>query len=128
MRNSFGRVLGLTLVFGTLLVSPQPASAQQPASTAACNQPTAEPVVHVALPGNPFRAIATPDGCWIFVSMQGRPPLQSGVAGVAAVLGTIPVDSGPRDATLMKDGGTLFVPNFNSKTLQFVDLARARID
>jgi hypothetical protein len=43
-----------------------------------------------------------------------------------ALLGEV-MGSGPRDATVMKDGRTLFMPNFNSNTLQLVDLARVRI-
>jgi DNA-binding beta-propeller fold protein YncE len=48
-------------------------------------------------------------------------------SGAAAVVGKIPVGSGPRDATLMNDGRTLFVPNFNSNTLQLIDLKRVGI-
>ena len=35
-----------------------------------CNQPAAEPVTHVTLPGHPFAAIPTRDGCTIFVSLS----------------------------------------------------------
>ena len=48
-------------------------------------------------------------------------------SGAAAVLGTTSVGSGPRDATVMKDNRTLLVPNFNSKTLQVIDLSRLRM-
>jgi YVTN family beta-propeller protein len=49
-------------------------------------------------------------------------------SGAAAIIGTIPVGSGPRDASLTNDGKTLFVPNFNSRTLRLIDLARLRMD
>jgi YVTN family beta-propeller protein len=48
-------------------------------------------------------------------------------SGAGAVLGTIPVGSGARDATVLPDGRTLIVPNFNSKTLQVIDLMRQRV-
>jgi DNA-binding beta-propeller fold protein YncE len=48
-------------------------------------------------------------------------------SGAGAVIGTIPVGSGPRDATVLKDGRTLIVPNFNSNTLQVIDLSRLKI-
>ena len=48
-----------------------------------CNQPTPEPIAHVALPSSPFAAIPTSDGCWIFVSLQ---PMERGeVRGIAVV-------------------------------------------
>ena len=43
-------------------------------------------------------------------------------------MGTIAVGSGPHDASLTKDGRTLFVPNFNSSTLRLIDVARLRMD
>src|SRR6266536_10519 len=64
-----------------------PAFAQQ------CNQPTSDPVVQVNLPGHPFLALATSDGCWIFVSMQpGRPAVQSGVAVVRRSAGKLTLE------------------------------------
>jgi YVTN family beta-propeller protein len=48
-------------------------------------------------------------------------------SGAAAVLGTIPVGTRPRDASLTPDGRTLYVPNFDSSTLQLVDLDRLRL-
>jgi DNA-binding beta-propeller fold protein YncE len=48
-------------------------------------------------------------------------------SGAGAVIGTIPVGRGPRDATLMRDGKTLFVPNFDSAMLQVIDLSRVQI-
>src|SRR5919198_235056 len=58
-----------------------------------CNQATPEPVVNVSLPGHPFFAMESPDGCWIFVSMQpGRPALQSGVAVVRRMGGKLTLE------------------------------------
>jgi DNA-binding beta-propeller fold protein YncE len=44
--------------------------------------------------------------------------------GAAAVLGTIPAGAFPRELRVSADGRTLFVTNFNSKTLELVDLSR----
>jgi YVTN family beta-propeller protein len=43
--------------------------------------------------------------------------------GAAAVVGTIPSGSFPRELKLMPDGKTLLVTNFNSDTVEFVDLS-----
>ena len=48
-----------------------------------CNAPAADPVVSIPLPGRPFHAIATSDGCWIFVSMM---PGGTGAGAGVAVL------------------------------------------
>jgi YVTN family beta-propeller protein len=44
--------------------------------------------------------------------------------GARAVLGTILAGSFPRELNVTEDGGTLLVTNFNSDTLELVDLAR----
>jgi DNA-binding beta-propeller fold protein YncE len=106
-----------------VLIFPQLAFAQQ------CNQPTPEPVVHVSLPGNPFKAIATSDGCWIFVSMQGRPPLQSGVAvvqragGKVSLARVIPFGSSV-ELRLTNDGKMLIVTN--EDYIDFLDVDRLK--
>ena len=129
MRDSSGRAFIVCLVVCALFVFPQLTFAQQPAASAACNQPTPEPVVHVALPGHPFRAIATPDGCWIFVSMQGRPPLQSGVAVVQRTGGkltlarVIPLGSSV-ELVLTHDAKMLIVAN--DDYVDFLDVDRLK--
>jgi len=40
--------------------------------TSVCQANAAEPSVTVHLPGNPFRAVVSRDGCWVFVSLGGR--------------------------------------------------------
>lgn len=90
-------------------------AAAQPAS--GCNAPTPEPVVHVALPGNPFTPAITSDGCWVFVAMAGMPGAGAtpGVAvlkrgdGKLAVERTIPLRSGGTGAALTHDGRVLVV-------------------
>jgi YVTN family beta-propeller protein len=45
-------------------------------------------------------------------------------AGAGAVIGTIPAGAFPRELSLTKDGRTLLLTNFASKTLQLVDVER----
>ena len=45
-------------------------------------------------------------------------------SGAAAVLGTIPAGAFPRELRLTADAKTLIVTNFNSKTIELVDLGR----
>jgi DNA-binding beta-propeller fold protein YncE len=49
--------------------------------TAVCQASAAEPSVTVQLPGNPFRAVVSRDGCWVFVSLGGR----ADTAGIAVL-------------------------------------------
>lgn len=53
------------------------------AQTAVCNQPAADPIVHVHIAGQPFLALPSSDGCWIFVSFS---PPWAGASGGVAVL------------------------------------------
>lgn len=85
--------------------------------TTACNAPTAEPIVHVTLPGNPFTPVVTPDGCWIFVAMAGN-SAQGGTPGVAVLRRTsgtvtlertVPLRSGGTGAVLTHDARLLIV-------------------
>jgi hypothetical protein len=32
-------------------------------------RPARDPITHVTVPGNPFEPVATPDGCWIVVTV-----------------------------------------------------------
>ena len=43
-------------------------------------------------------------------------------AGAAKVLGKVLAGSFPRELAMMPDGRTLLVTNFNSSTLEFVDI------
>lgn len=129
MRDSFRRVLSISLVVCGLFVFPHLAFAQQPAASAACNQPAAEPVTHVALPGHPFFALATPDGCWIFVSMQGRPPLQSGVAVVQRTGGKVTlarvIPLGNSVGMVMTHDGKMLIVT-NEDYVDFLDVDRLK--
>lgn len=94
-----------------------------------CNAPTAEPVVHVALPGNPFTPVATADGCWIFVAMIGNATgSTAGVAvlsrrgGIIKLERTVPLRAGGTGAVLTHDGKTLVVAA--GASVAFLDAAR----
>src|SRR5579884_1216030 len=49
-------------------------------SDASCTAPTTSGRVTVSTPGSPFQALATHDGCWIFVSVIAQPPASPGIA------------------------------------------------
>ena len=44
-----------------------------------------------------------------------------------AILGTVPAGAFPREMRVSHDGRTLFLTNFNSKTIEMIDLARMPI-
>jgi YVTN family beta-propeller protein len=104
----------------------RPAAAQQPAG---CNGPPTEPVTFVDVPGSPFQALPSADGCWIFVSMPGGPArgqAKIGVlrraAGKVTVERTMPIQGNPTGMVLTHDGRTLIVAD--GPRLAFVDVDR----
>lgn len=92
------------------------------------------------LPGNPFQAIPTSDGCHIFVSLVGpvepgdprRPPQpgapKGGVAvvrrsgGEPSLVGVMPLEGSPYGMTLTHDGQLLIVAS--DDRVAFIDPAR----
>ncbi len=127
MYGYFARFLSVRFVCCVLLILPRLTFAQHSGEAPDCNQSSAKPVIDVALPGHPFMALATPDGCWIFVSMQqGKPPLQSGVAVVRRMHGdvtlarVIPMEDSV-GMVLSHDGEMLIVANGDYVDLLDVD-------
>jgi DNA-binding beta-propeller fold protein YncE len=112
-----------------LLISttaPATAPAQPPSR---CNQPAPDAVTHVAVDGNPFTPIPTPDGCWIFVTLahpnanaEGGVAVLSRAGGKIAVVRTIPVRGNPSGAVLTHDGTLLIVTS--GQAVAFLDVAR----
>jgi len=49
-------------------------------------------------------------------------------SGAAAILGTIPAGAFPRELRVTADGKTLLVTNFNSSTLEMIDLERLSLE
>jgi YVTN family beta-propeller protein len=131
MRGCY-RYLRISLLVSAVLLCSQATFAQQ--SAAACNQATPEPVVDVTLPGHPFFALATPDGCWIFVSMQqARPPAELGQSGVAVVRRNagkatlervVPLANNGVGMAFSRDGRMLIVTN--GDYVDFLDVDRLK--
>lgn len=92
-----------------------PAIAAPQGSPAGCNAPASDPIVNLTLPGNPFTALPTPDGCWVFVAMGGPDAPMRGVAVVRRAAGrltlerTVPLRANGTGAALTHDGRTLIV-------------------
>ena len=92
------------------LVLPAPSFAQAPSTSAVCNQPGVEPIMYVDLPGNPFMAAPTHDGCWVFVSLSG---LQTGIAvlrragGKVSLARVVAIQNHPAGMVLTHDGSLL---------------------
>jgi len=111
-RHWTARASAATALLLMLGVSPNSARAQQPA----CNDVPRQPIVMLDLPGSPFQALPTADGCWVFVSMVQ--PIRGASAGIAVLRrtgGTLSlvrvqaVNGGPTGMALTHDGRTLIV-------------------
>jgi DNA-binding beta-propeller fold protein YncE len=94
-----------------------------------CNDAPAEPVSYVPLPGHPFGVVASPDGCWLFVSVTtANPKSFDGVAllkrsrGRTELVKTFPVAGSPTGMTLTHDGKLLVVAD--GEYVVFMDAAR----
>lgn len=107
---------------------------------ATCARAAARPVAVVALPGNPFQAIPTADGCHVFVSLVGptepgdprRPPepgapmggiaVVSRAGGEPSLVRVMPLEGSPYGMTLTHDGRLLIVAS--DDRVAFIDPAR----
>ncbi len=105
-----------------------------------CAEQAAQPVSTVDLPGRPFQAIPTPDGCHVFVSLAGpvepgdprRPPEPGAPAGGVAVVGrrggtprlahVMQLEGSPYGMTLTHDGRLLIVASDDK--VAFIDTKR----
>jgi DNA-binding beta-propeller fold protein YncE len=94
-----------------------------------CNE-SAGPIVYVDVPGHPFGAVPTADGCWIFVSM---PPVERGsrggigvlrrTGGKASLMRFLDDDDAPLGMALTHDGKLLIVAN--NTNVVFLDVESA---
>jgi YVTN family beta-propeller protein len=130
MRGCFGRFLKVSFLCCALLAFPRLTFGQQSADATDCNQPSAKPVIDVALPGHPFMALATPDGCWIFVSMQqGKPPLQPGVAVIQRMHGNVTMERviplGDAVGMVLSHDGKMLMAT-NGDYVDFLDVDRLK--
>ena len=127
--NTFAALVGacaLTLLFASAARAQTRASVQAPSR---CNDAPASPVTFVPLPGHPFSTVASPDGCWLFVSLTtANPKSEDGVAllrrsrGQVEVVKVFSVEGEPTGMTLTHDGKLLVVAN--GEYVVFMDAAK----
>ena len=118
------RVVAIALLLG---IGNRSTFAQQPSTGSSCNGAPAEPISFVDVPGSPFQALPSADGCWIFVSMPGGPARGSAKIGVLRRAGgkialerTMPIDGNPTGMVLTHDGRTLIVAD--GPRVAFIDV------
>ncbi len=87
-------------------------------------------LANVPVPGAPFKAVATNDGQWIFVSLvRNSPSATAGVAvlhrqgGQICLQSVVPMALGPAGLTLTRDNRILIAAD--SINVTFIDVARA---
>ena len=80
------------------------------ASSPGCNAPARDAVVTVDAPGNPFQALPSLDGCWVYVSITRGANASSGIALYKRSLGALvfvrerPIAGSPAGMALTSDG------------------------
>ncbi len=96
---------------------------------AECNRALPDPVVHVRLPGSPFSALPSADGCRIFVSLaEATGGMRPGVAVLGRADGRVTVErtvsllGSPSGMALTHDGTLLIVTN--GAGVVFLDVTR----
>jgi YVTN family beta-propeller protein len=101
--------------------------AQEPSPEKSCNMPPRDAVTFVDVPGNPFQALPSADGCWVFVSMPGGSPRAGSQIGVLRRAGgklqlerVMPIDGNATGMVLTHDGRTLIVAD--GQRIAFVDV------
>ena len=99
-----------------------------PAGTPDCNAPSRETSVTVSAPGNPFQALPSVDGCWVFVSITRGANENSAIAVYRRSQGTLSfarelrIAGSPAGMALTSDG-TLLVVADNDR-VAFIDTER----
>ena len=100
------------------------------ASSPGCNAPArdATAVVTVDAPGNPFQALPSLDGCWVYVSITRGANASSGIALYKRSLGALvfvrerPIAGSPAGMALTSDGKLLVVAD--NDRVAFIDTDR----
>jgi DNA-binding beta-propeller fold protein YncE len=113
-----------------LLASAASAIPSQTPSSARCNIAPGEPITLLSVPGTPFQALPSADGCWIFVSLPsaGAVGVESQLAlvrrdeGKLAVARVIRIGGGPTGMALTHDGRMLIVAA--GPRIAFVDVEK----
>ena len=95
------------------------------AQTSKCNEPAKSPIELVDVPGHPFEALPTADGCWIFVSVtQAERPRDAGIAVLRRNGGRISleriVEAGPGSTSMvLSHDAKLLIVSHQDSTLFF---------
>ena len=82
----------------------------------------------VRVPGAPFAVVSTPDGCWLFVSLENRPGGGGGVSvlqnfeGHYTLIRTVRLPGGADGLALTHDGSNLVIADGDSVVI--LDVAR----
>ncbi|MDQ3917723.1 MAG: hypothetical protein M3348_04545, partial [Acidobacteriota bacterium] len=105
------------------------ASARAQGASSRCNAAMSAPVSFVQLPGHPFSTVSTPDGCWLFVSLNSsNPKSTNGVAVLGRAGGQITlkrvfqVEAEPTGMTITHDGKLLIAAD--GDYVVFLDVGR----
>ena len=99
------------------------------AQTPRCSQPQDKPITMIDVPGSPFMALPSDDGCWIFVSMAApNRDSRPGIAvlrrngGTFSFVRALPVAGGPTGMALTHDGRMLVIAS--GPRIAFVSVPR----
>lgn len=90
-----------------------------------CNRAMASPLVHVTLPGSPFTALTSADGCWLFVSLTQPRPEVAVIArgnGGLTLKRMVSLPGWPMGMVLTHDGTLLIVAD--GPNVVFLDVGR----
>lgn len=107
-----GRYRRLALLPGVMLITLLWLAAPATLRASECNQAMANPLVHVMLPGSPFTALSSADGCWLFVSLTQPRPEVAVIArgnGGLALKRMVSLPGWPMGMALTHDGKVLVV-------------------
>src|SRR5436309_635927 len=102
-------------------------TANAPPVPADCNTPAPTASLSLDVPGNPFQALPSGDGCWIFVSIGGQPPVRRGIGVYRRAGGTVSLahfanlPTAPSGMALTHDGRMLIVAAGDRVTFLDVD-------
>lgn len=94
----------------------------------ACNAPSADPIVRLTVPGNPFLALPSADGCWVFVSLvrtaetPARIALLKRASGSLSLARELEVPTNATGMELAQNGALLVVAA--GPGVAFVDTAK----
>ena len=121
------QILAGLLAWTLVVAQASPAGRGQPAPHGGCNAPADEPSIDVQVPGAPFLALPSADGCWVYVSLTrtadapGRIALLKRAAGTLTVVRQIEAGS-PAGMVLTHDQKLLIAAS--GPEVVFVDTAR----